>query len=223
MNNILTEEEDSKIPQSISRSDTYHYIFKIILIGDANIGKTSLINRYINRYFSDKYICTIGVDFFMKSLIWDDNRIKLQIWDTAGMEKYKQITVSYYRGAQAAVVCFDLTSKASFNSIKRWIDDFSQYHNITSAKAIIIVGTKSDLVEEREVKREDIDKFIEANKYPYFECSAKNDNNVDEMFLNLAKFLYEENKQKKYSHRTTKLIDMEKYQNLVGGKKKCSC
>jgi small GTP-binding protein len=208
---------------AVQKNDTYQYIFKLILIGDANIGKTSLINRYINRSFSDKYICTIGVDFMMKSIIYDNNRIKLQIWDTAGMEKYKQITVSYYRGAQAAIVCFDLTNKKSFKSVKRWIDDFSQTESMEN-KVIVLVGNKCDLTLEREVSKEEIQNFVELNKYYYFECSAKQGDNIDEMFCFLAQKLYDDNKNNKYNHRTTKLVDMEKYKNVLDkNNKKCSC
>jgi small GTP-binding protein len=215
----MNNEEDS---DSVHKNDAYQFIFKIILIGDSNIGKTSLINRYINRNFTEKYICTIGVDFMMKTIIHESCRIKLQIWDTAGMEKYKQITVSYYRGAQAAIVCFDLTNMSTFKSVKRWIDDFNQ--NQPTGKLIIIVGNKSDLVEEREVSKEEIDKFIEMNGYIYFECSARQGEGIDEMFLQLAKRLYEENKNNKYNHRTTKLVDMEKYSSLLNkNNKKCNC
>jgi small GTP-binding protein len=208
--------------ESVQKNDTYQFIFKIILIGDSNIGKTSFINRYINRNFTDKYICTIGVDFMMKTILHENNRIKLQIWDTAGMEKYKQITISYYRGAQAAIVCFDLTNRNTFKSVEKWIEDFN--HNQSTGKLIIIVGNKCDLVEEREVSREEIDKFIEMNKYIYFECSAKQGDNIDEMFTNLAKRLYEENKNNKYNHRTTKLVDLGQYDSLLNKKNKnCNC
>ena len=94
---------------SITPDDSPQYIFKLILIGDSNTGKTSLINRYVHNTFDKKHMCTIGVDFMMKRLIVNNQPIKLQIWDTAGMERYKQITSSYYRGANGAVVVFDLS------------------------------------------------------------------------------------------------------------------
>ena len=90
------------------------------------------------------------------------------------MEKYKQITTSYYRGAQAAVICFDLTSNVSFNSLTKWVEDFSHYYNKIFQKFVVIVGTKADLVEEREVQQEEINKYVEMNGFKYFETSSKN-------------------------------------------------
>lgn len=209
----------------------YQYIFKIILIGDANIGKTSLINRYVNKVFNDKYICTIGVDFMMKSIIYEDQTIKLQIWDTAGMEKYKQITVSYYRGAQAAIVCFDLTNKTSFENVSRWIGEFTQNCNPMFQKIIILVGNKADLTDEREVKQEEIDTYTTLNNYTYYECSSKTGDNVEDLFYNLAKILYTSyknnmNNQIKNAIQIKKsLTGVDKFQNLIldKRKKKCSC
>ncbi len=168
----------------------YQFIFKIILIGDANSGKTSLLNRYVTKCFNDKYICTIGVDFMTKAVQIDDQTMKLQIWDTAGMEKYKQITTSYYRGAQAAIVCFDLTNKSSFLSLQKWVDDYSKFYNPIFHKNIFIVGNKSDLLEERDVSREEIESWIRTNNYNYFETSARTGENVENLFLELASGLY---------------------------------
>jgi small GTP-binding protein len=172
------------------KDNSYQFIFKIILIGDANSGKTSLINRYVTKSFSDKYICTIGVDFMTKAVKINNQTIKLQIWDTAGMEKYKQITTSYYRGAQAAIVCFDLTSQASFMSLQRWVDDYSRFYNPIFTKNIFIVGNKSDLTEDREVSQEQIERWVSTNNYRYLETSAKSGNNVENLFYELANVLY---------------------------------
>jgi small GTP-binding protein len=204
-------------------SIVYQYIFKVILIGDANIGKTSLINRYVTNSFQDKYICTIGVDFMMKSVIYDDQILKLQIWDTAGMEKYKQITTSYYRGAQAAIICFDLTSRSTFLSLGRWAEEFSHFCNPNYQKIVVIVGNKSDLIEEREVSNEEIQNFIKLNNYIYYETSAKTGDNVENLFLEMAKNLYTSyknnmNTQIRNSVQTRKVNSLngtDKFQNLM--------
>jgi small GTP-binding protein len=189
-------EKIENIPLSIEKEEdpSYIYIFKIILIGDMNIGKTSLIGRYIHSVFQERYISTIGVDFMMKSLLLEKQLIKLQIWDTAGMEKYKQITTSYYRGAQVALVCFDLTCKSSFNSVDKWISDFLQFQNQNIRKLIILVGNKADLVEERVVTVEEIETKCKLNNYIYFETSAKTGHNVESLFEYIAKELYTLNK-----------------------------
>jgi small GTP-binding protein len=210
----------------INTQCVYQYIFKVILIGEANVGKTSLINRYINRVFNDNYICTIGVDFMMKTINYKENKIKLQIWDTAGMEKYKQITVSYYRGAQAAIICFDLTSKASFINLDRWIKEFIQY-NPNNETIIVIVGNKCDLVSEREVTREEIDKFVALNNYTYVETSAKAGENVDSIFNEIAERLFNSSKVHNLQKQNITLSKNDKVQNIIfsmeRNKKNCKC
>ena len=133
----------------------------------------------------------------MKRVVLDDNTvIKLQIWDTAGMEKYKQITSTYYRGAQGAIVVFDLSSQTSFNSVSKWVNDFKQISNPNYHQTIYIVGNKNDLVDKREVTQEDIDNYCEMNNFAYLETSAKTGEGVEKMFMGFAKELvtkYESN------------------------------
>lgn len=181
--------EQSSLDQSDDDSN-YNFIFKIILIGDSNTGKTSLINRFIYNSFDPNYMCTIGVDFMMKKVELDNSTIvKLQLWDTAGMEKYRQITANYFRGAQGAIVVFDLTNKESFNMIQKWIDFFYQTANTQFHRTIIVVGNKSDLTEERKVTPEEISKYISTNKFQYYETSAKYGSNVDNLFIDFTKQL----------------------------------
>lgn len=179
--------------ETCSQQNSIDYIFKIILIGDSNSGKTSLITRYVNNTFDSKHLCTIGVDFMMKKVVINNKTIKLQIWDTAGMEKYKQITSSYYRGAQGAIVVFDLSSNKSFFSVKKWIDDFFQISGSKpNSKVIILVGNKSDLKEERQVSKEEINSFVEINaNIAYFDTSAKTGDGVNEMFKVIIEQLIE--------------------------------
>jgi small GTP-binding protein len=185
-----TKTPNSKLKNSNKENINYHYIFKIILIGDQNIGKTSLITRYISKCFSENYICTIGVDFMMKSITFDDQTIKLQIWDTAGMEKYRQITSSYYKGAQASIICFDLTNRSTFDSISKWYSDFSKFSNPLFDKTVILVGNKSDLINERVVSFQEIQNVCNMNNFVYYEASAKTGENVDCIFQDLAQRLY---------------------------------
>ena len=161
--------------------DTFQFIFKLILIGNSGTGKTSIINRFINEKFEDSYKCTIGVDFLLKKIKINEQNIKLQIWDTAGMEKYKQITTSYYRGAHGAIVVFDLTNKESFNDVHKWVNDFSNITNQNSnMRSVVIVGNKNDLIDKREVSQDDIDKYISINNFNYVETSAKEGSNIEE-------------------------------------------
>ena len=177
--------------QTNNASPNYQYIFKVILIGDSNTGKTSLINRFVNKTFDEKYLCTIGVDFFMKTIEVDEQTIKLQIWDTAGMEKYKSISSSYYRGSHAAFVIFDLTNKNTFDSITKWIEAYHKSNNPQFQKNVILIGNKSDLVDSREITRAEAENFAKMNKMMYWETSAKEGNNVEEVFTYIGQLLFE--------------------------------
>lgn len=160
----------------------FQYITKVILIGDSNTGKTSLINRFVSDKFEEKYNSTIGVDFMMKRIeIGNDTIVRLQIWDTAGMEKYKQLTTTYYRGAQGAFVVFDLTNSESFKSVDKWLEDFHIYANPEAHRFVYLIGNKSDL-EDRKVSIEEINKFIDRNNIKYMETSAKTGDGVQAIF-----------------------------------------
>ena len=199
-NNTKEQNENSNINNNNNKNITntnftYQFIFKIILIGDSNTGKTSLINRFINKRFEDKYHCTIGVDFLMKKIYIDNTLIKLQIWDTAGMEKYKQITSSYYRGAQACIVVFDLTNIESFYSLQQWVDDYCQISK--NQNNIYIVGNKCDLNQDFKVSKDDIIKFCQNNNgFKFVQTSAKTGEGVDKIFEEISNELYEKYKNK---------------------------
>ena len=189
---MLVEENEKK----------YDFIFKIILIGNSSVGKSSIIQRYIQKIFNDEYTCTIGVDFFMKTIDINDKLIKLQLWDTAGTERFKSITTGYYRGANAAFVVFDLTSRVSFNSISEWIQNYYNYSNPNSEKNVVLIGNKSDLKESREITEEEINKFVVSNNIKYFETSAKNGENIDECFYYIAEKLTNDMKEKGQDNNT---------------------
>ena len=207
-------------------NNKYEFIFKIILIGNSGVGKSSILQRYIQKVFDENYSCTIGVDFFMKSLNIGEKSIKLQLWDTAGTEKFRSITTGYYRGANAAFVVFDLTSKKSFNALNEWIQNYYKYSNPDSEKNVVLIGNKSDLIEEREITEEEINNFVKDNNIKYFETSAKDGKNVDECFYYISEKLM-----KQYENKDNELVkreDLISNDNLkknavviIGDKKKC--
>jgi small GTP-binding protein len=208
------------------QQNKYEYIFKIILIGSSSVGKSSILQRYIQKVFNESYSCTIGVDFFMKSLDIGDKSIKLQLWDTAGTEKFRSITTGYYRGANAAFVVFDLTSKPTFDCLDEWIQNYYKYSNPDSEKNVVLIGNKSDLVNRREVNEEDIEKFANNNNLMYFETSAKDGKNIDECFYFIAEKLLKqfENKDDK-EEKDKNVINSDNLRNngvvLIGDKKCC--
>ena len=171
------------------KPQNYQYIFKLILIGNSGVGKSCILQRYMKHTFEEKYKCTIGVDFLMKSLTINGKTVKLQLWDTAGQEKYKSMVSSYYRGANVALIVFDITSHASFDALPIWIENF--YKNGPEQKNIILIGNKKDLEESRQVTQEEAQTFSEMNNMMYFETSAKEGDNIDYVFNYAAEKLLE--------------------------------
>ena len=170
-------------------SSNYQYIFKLILIGNSGVGKSCILQRYMKHTFQETYKCTIGVDFLMKSLIINGKTVKLQLWDTAGQEKYKSMVSSYYRGANVALIIFDLTNHMSFDALPSWIENY--YKNGPEQKNIILIGNKKDLEVERQVTQEEAETFAETNNMIYFETSAKDGENIDYVFNYAAEKLLE--------------------------------
>ena len=170
-------------------SSNYEYLFKIILIGNSGVGKSSILQQYMNHVFDSNYKIRIGVDFLMKSLVINNQIVKLQVWDTAGQERYKSMVASYYRGAHVALIVFDLTSHRSFEALPSWIEAF--YKSGPEQKNTILIGNKKDLINERQVTKEEVELFSQTNNMMYFETSAREGDNIDYVFNYTAKKLLE--------------------------------
>ena len=121
----------------------YDVLFKILLVGDANVGKTSLLSRFIGEGFVESYKATIGVDFRIKSLEIDQRRVKLQIWDTAGQERFAPLVSSYFRGGHGVAIVYDITNRESFERVNHWANLMREHAN--EAVEMMILGNKSDL------------------------------------------------------------------------------
>ena len=191
-----------------SNPSDYQFIFKLILIGNSGVGKSSIIQRYMKNTFEESYKCTIGVDFLMKTLTINKQLVKLQVWDTAGQEKYKSMVSSYYRGAHVALIVFDLTSHLSFEALPSWIENF--YKNGPEQKNTILIGNKKDLVEERQVTQEEAELFSQTNNMIYFETSAKEGDNIDYVFNYTAEKLLEFYKESKTELKRTMTPNTQK-------------
>ncbi|XP_028291882.1 ras-related protein Rab-33B isoform X1 [Gouania willdenowi] len=174
----------------LSRSyDQKCRVFKIIVIGDSNVGKTCLTYRFCGGNFLKNPEATIGVDFRERTLELDGESIKLQIWDTAGQERFRKSMVEhYYRSVQAVIFVYDVTSLSSFQSIPEWIDECSR-HCVGPLVPRILVGNKCDLQGQREVPTCTAQSFADGYSFPLFETSAKDPSekeHVDAIFLTLA-------------------------------------
>ena len=169
--------------------------FKIILIGNVSVGKTSIFNKFTTGDFSKIYKSTIAAEFKSKLLKVNKNLwAKLVIWDTCGSENFRAVTRQYYRGADGAIVIFDLTDQSSFNDLKKWIKDIKNYGE--KDIQIIIVGNKLDLFNQRKVTQSQANNFCNENKYKYIEASAKDGTNLLKIFEELTFDLTTKHQQK---------------------------
>lgn len=163
----------------------YDYLFKLLLIGDSGAGKSCLLTRFADAVYSDGYISTIGVDFKIRTIELDSKVCKLQIWDTAGQERFRTITSSYYRGAHGIILVYDVTDDESFQNIRYvWMREISRYG--TDGVTTLLVGNKSDLVQQKVVSFVDGKEFADTYGMHFLEASAKTATNVDQAFLTMA-------------------------------------
>jgi Ras-related protein Rab-1A len=161
----------------------YDKLFKILLIGDSGVGKSSLLYRYCDDKFDNTYISTIGVDFKFKTIEHNDKIYKFQIWDTAGQERFRSVTSSYYRGAYSIILVYDITDKDSFLNLSKWIEEVN-HHGVPGTE-ITIVGNKIDCNIYRQVQSEDVVRFAKDNGCKCFETSAKTGFQVETIFKSL--------------------------------------
>ncbi|XP_015915552.1 ras-related protein Rab-35 [Parasteatoda tepidariorum] len=196
----------------------YDHLFKLLIIGDSGVGKSSLLLRFADNTFSGNYITTIGVDFKIRTLDLDGERVKLQIWDTAGQERFRTITSTYYRGTHGVIVVYDVTNGESFANVKRWIHEIEQNCDMVNR---ILVGNKNDDPERKIVVTEDAQRFAEQMNIKLFETSAKENINVEEMFNEITRMVLQSKKEHKEKQQqsgdgTIKL-------GKVAGKKRRCC
>lgn len=166
----------------------YDILFKIIIVGDSGVGKSCIIQSYVNDFFSESYISTIGVDFLIKELDIDNKKIKLQIWDTAGQERFQTITSSYYRHAQGILLVYDITNIISFNNILKWIEQIDKYSS--KSIPIIILGNKKDLESERVILTIQGIELAYKHNALFQEVSAKDRQSIEIAIKNLLPLMF---------------------------------
>ena len=186
--NDNNDEEFSSVDYDLGKNI---YRYNVILVGDCSVGKTSIINRFIDNRFNRNLKNTINIEFRIKSIKYDSNTvIDLKIWDTCGEEKFHSITKNFYHDADGIFIIFDLSNIKSFNNIKLFLKDINDVCNMNN-KTIMIIGNKNDIpIIEQKVKDKDINKLIEKyNEIKYLDVSARSGNNIGEMFFQMCKLL----------------------------------
>ena len=192
----------------------FDYMFKILIIGNSSVGKTSFLFRYADDSFTSAFVSTVGIDFKVKTVFRQNKRVKLQIWvcirltgnsfshlfidslftrhclqDTAGQERYRTITTAYYRGAMGFILMYDVTNEESFNSVQDWVTQIKTYS--WDNAQVILVGNKCDCQEERVVSFERGRQLADQLGLEFFETSAKENVNVKAVFERLVDVICE--------------------------------
>lgn len=163
-------------------------LLKVIILGDSGVGKTSLMNQYVQKKFSNQYKATIGADFLTKEVVVDDRLVTMQIWDTAGQERFQSLGVAFYRGADCCVLVFDVTQPNTFKTLDSWRDEFLIQASPRDPDnfPFVVLGNKVDL-ENRAVSQKWAQQWCQGkNNIPYFETSAKEAINVEQAFYTIA-------------------------------------
>ena len=203
-------------------NDDYEFIFKVLLLGNSNVGKSSLFLRFVDDIWNDTFVPTIGVDFKIKTFDIDEKRIKMQIWDTAGQERFKNIIASYYRGAHGILLIYDVTDKDSFKNLSNWLIEIEK--NASKNVLKFLIGNKTDLEEKRVISYNQAKEFADSYGLKYIETSAKKNLNVNEAFATLGRELMVASEDKRIvKQKQNKKISVAKMEDLNIQKRRGCC
>ena len=161
-------------------SKKFDYSLKYIIVGEAGVGKSNLLLRYVYDSFKEDYQLTIGVEFGEKLVKYNNKTYKIQIWDTAGQEQFRSITRAYFKSSICSFVVYDITNRETFENVKHWVEDCRNY--MPKNVLIFLVGNKSDLEEQRKISKDEGEELADSFGLSFFETSAKNNVNVNSIF-----------------------------------------
>ena len=168
--------------------DSYEQLYKIIIIGDSGVGKSNILKRYLHNEFKHDTKSTVGVEFGSKQLKVGEVNIKLQIWYTAGEERYRAITSAYYKGSKGCFIVYDITSEVSFENVQKWYEEIMK--SAEKGISVILVGNKCDLENERKVSIEMGQNKAKNLNCPFFETSALNNTNIMTAFQSISEDIF---------------------------------
>ncbi|XP_065365567.1 ras-related protein Rab-21 [Calliphora vicina] len=177
------------------------YNFKVVLLGEGCVGKTSIVLRYVEDKFNPQHISTLQASFLTKKVTLDNgSKVQLNIWDTAGQERFHALGPIYYRGSHGAILVYDITDQDSFQKVKNWVKELKRM--LGSEIILAIAGNKIDLEEQRTVMEDDAMSYAESVGAHYFETSAKTNDNVEEVFVELTRLMVQHAQQNNQKQRT---------------------
>ena len=184
-------------------------LYKILLLGDSTVGKTCFLLRYTDDTFLDLHMATIGLDYRLKTMILDDQRIvKVQLWDTAGQDKFRAITRNYYKGARGIILIYDVTNIKSYENIKKWINEIKE--EISEEVTIVLVGNKIDNEGERKISKEQGEKLANDYNVAFFETSAKTGQGINESVFYLVQKIVDADPEVKKRGKNLKIKNKKK-------------
>jgi len=199
----------------------YDYLIKLMLIGDSGVGKSSLLLRFSDDSFDMNCTPTIGIDFKLRTIELDAKKIKLQLLDTAGQERFKTITTAHYRNAMGILLVYDITNDQSFHNIQEWLKNIEKHTSQPVNK--ILVGNKTDLAAQRKVSTEDGRAMAETLDMAFYETSAKDKSMVDEAFFALTRDIKARLGENSGPSRQTGTVQVSKTDDNSKSSKKSGC
>ncbi|KAM3845309.1 ras-related protein Rab-3D isoform 1-T2 [Vipera latastei] len=185
----MASANDTRQMPKDAADQNFDYMFKLLIIGNSSVGKTSFLFRYADDSFTSDFVSTVGIDFKVKTVYRNEKRVKLQIWDTAGQERYRTITTAYYRGAMGFLLMYDISNQESFNAVQDWATQIKTYS--WDNAQVILVGNKCDLEDDRVIPTEDGKRLADELGLEFFEASAKDNINVKQVFEHLVDIICE--------------------------------
>jgi small GTP-binding protein len=204
------------------KKEKIDYEFKIITLGNSGTGKTSIIKSFVDDVFDEYQLVTLGNSFSFKKLKINGINIKLNFIDTSGQEKFRSLSLSYFRHVDVVLFVFDLNEQNSFKSVQYWIDFFNENNSGKNIKSKYLVGNKDDLAQK--VDQDLIDELTRKNNILFFSTSAKNKNNIDLLFNYITNDLYDYIQKKpknQNDNNTIKANEISKIKVNQNGKKCC--